>query len=52
MRMYDNGIYRDMTEEEIKAGPVPAPPLPSIEQRLQALESAMLMQILGGATDV
>ena len=45
MRIYDNGIYRDMTPEEIAAfekeaanAPIPEP---TAEERLAALESRM-----------
>jgi hypothetical protein len=54
MRICENGIYRDATPEELEAMQnveSPAPP-PSIEERLAALESAMLSQILGGAENV
>lgn len=45
MRIYDNGIYRDMTPEEIaaferEAANAPAPE-PTAEERLAALESRM-----------
>ena len=52
MRICENGIYRDMTPEEIAemerlAAEAPAPePIP--EERIAALESAMLEMIMGG----
>lgn len=48
MRKYENGQYVDMTEEEITAlaqGEVLVEP--TTEERLSALEAAMLEQILG-----
>ena len=53
MRIYENGIYRDMTAEEIAelealAAEAPAPE-PTAEDRLAALEAAMLEMIMGGA---
>ena len=44
----DNGIYREMTEEEVSETVNTAPLAPSSEDRIQALESAMLDMILGG----
>ena len=46
MKTYENGIYRDMTPEEIAAyealaAEVPEPE-PTPEERIAALESAML----------
>lgn len=45
MRIYDNGIYRDMTPEEIEAmeeAQEQAPPhVPTPEERLDAIESAL-----------
>lgn len=45
MRIYDNGLYRDMTPEEVAAmedmaeqAPAPAP---TAEERLEALEAAL-----------
>jgi hypothetical protein len=54
MKKYVDGKYVEMTAEEIeqlasKAGTKPAP---SVEERLEALEYAMLEQILGGADNV
>ena len=53
MRICENGIYRDMTAEEIEelealAEEAPAPE-PTAEDRLAALEAAMLEMIMGGA---
>lgn len=50
MKIYENGIIRDMTPEEIAeleklAAEAPAPE-PTPEERLEALESAML-EVLG-----
>ena len=46
MRIYDNGIYRDMTPEEIEAmegAQEQAPPhVPTPEERLDALEAAIM----------
>jgi hypothetical protein len=43
MRVYDNGIYRDMTEEEIKNNAVVQQSEPDItaEERIEALEAAI-----------
>ena len=45
MRIYDNGIYRDMTPEEVQAmeeAQEQAPPhVPTPEERLDALEAAI-----------
>jgi len=52
MRIYDNGIYRDATEQEIAEMQAMAEQeqegLPSAEERLEALENAMLEMMLGG----
>jgi len=44
MRVYDNGIYRDMTEEEIKNNAVVQQSEPDITDadRLVALEAAFM----------
>ena len=48
MRVMENGVYRDMTAEEMAALQREARPVdPSLEERLEALESAMLEQLLG-----
>lgn len=46
MRIYDNGLYRDMTPEEVAAmedmaEQAPAP-VPTAEERLDALEAAIM----------
>lgn len=46
MKKCVNGKYFDMTEEEIKA--LCEDTEPTFEERLEALESAMLEQILKG----
>ena len=53
MRICENGIYRDMTPEEVAEfeklvaeQPVPEP---TPEERIAALEAAMLEMIMGGA---
>lgn len=54
MRILDNGVYRDMTEDEIKANlpeNLEEKKQPSLEERLSALEAAMLEQILRGVTN-
>lgn len=53
MKKYVNGKYLEMTEEEIESmkANIPAEQPPSFEDRLAALEGAMLEQILGGAAD-
>lgn len=53
MRICENGIIRDMTAEEVAelealAAEAPAPE-PTAEDRLAALEAAMLEMIMGGA---
>ena len=53
MKICENGIYRDMTAEEIAelealAAEAPASE-PTAEDRLAALEAAMLEMIMGGA---
>lgn len=55
MRIYDNGIYRDMTQEELEefeAHIQEGVEEPTFEERIAALEAAMLEQILGGTTNV
>ena len=53
MKVLDNGIYRDATEKDIKEEQVEhIEHTPTTEERLEALESAMLAQILGGAVNV
>ncbi len=50
MKKYENGRYVEMTAEEEEAALVPtetAPP--SAEERIAALEAAMLSLVLGGA---
>ena len=53
MRISDNGTIRDMTPEEaaehsamLAAQPAPEP---TAEERLEALEAAMLELVMGGA---
>jgi len=50
MRICENGIYRDMTAEEIAALDVEqttqAVATPSIEERLSAVEAALLEEVL------
>lgn len=53
MKICENGVMRDMTPEEIAelealAAEAPAPE-PTVEDRLAALEAAMLEMIMGGA---
>lgn len=53
MKICENGVMRDMTPEEIAeleelAAEAPAPE-PTAEDRLAALEAAMLEMIMGGA---
>lgn len=52
MRISENGVIRDMTPEEeaeynamLAAQPVPEP---TAEERLEALEAAMLELVMGG----
>ena len=54
MKKYVKGQYIEMTAEEIEAmkAEMPAKQAPTYEERLAALESAMLAQILGGAVNV
>ena len=53
MKVYENGIYREATEEEIADLYAEQPEhIHTTEERLEALESAMLAQILGGAVNV
>lgn len=53
MRISDNGIIRDMTlaeEAEYNAMLAAQPePEPTAEERLEALEAAMLELVMGGA---
>lgn len=46
MRIYDNGIYRDMTQEEIdeynKNNQEQPPQEPSIEERIASVEELIL----------
>ena len=53
MKICENGVMRDMTPDEIAelealAEEAPAPE-PTVEDRLAALEAAMLEMIMGGA---
>lgn len=51
MKKYENGRYVEMTAAEIAAvQPAEGTP-PTAEERLAALESAMLSLVLGGETD-
>jgi hypothetical protein len=54
MKKYVKGQYIEMTEEEVAAmqAEMPAEQPPTYDERLAALESAMLAQILGGAVNV
>ena len=54
MRICENGVYRDATPEEMEVMQNEETPVlpPSVEERLAALESAMLAQILGGVSNV
>ena len=50
MRVMENGVYRDMTAEEMAAlqnEQEEQVVTPTLEERLEALESAMLEQLLG-----
>lgn len=50
MKKYENGKYEEMTAEEIKdldGAKQEATTIPSLEDRLSALEAAMLENILG-----
>ena len=53
MKICENGVMRDMTPEEsaeLEALAAKAPaPEPTAEDRLAALEAAMLEMIMGGA---
>ncbi len=55
VRVYDNGIYRDATAEELaelEAMGQAQPPIPPTEaERLSALEAAMLELMMGGTGD-
>ena len=48
MRVYDNGIYRDATAEELAEleamGQAQPPISPTVTERLSALEAAMLVR--------
>lgn len=53
MKISENGVIRDMTQAEeaeynamLAAQPVPGP---TAEERLEALEAAMLELVMGGA---
>lgn len=50
MKIYDNGIYRDMTPEEIASLKTEeaTEQKPTVEERLEALEMALIEQLLGG----
>jgi hypothetical protein len=53
MKIYDNGTYREMTEEEIASMKVAEPArVPTLEERLEAVEMALLEQLLGGLNNV
>ncbi len=56
MRVYDNGIYRDATAEELAEleamGQAQPPISPTVTERLSALEAAMLELMMGGTGDV
>ena len=53
MKKYADGKYIEMTEEDLrKHAELGVPSAPSLEARLEALEAAMLEQLLGGAADV
>lgn len=46
MRIYDNGVYRDMTQEEIeecnKQQQEQAPQAPTLEERIASVEDVIL----------
>lgn len=52
MRIFDGKVYRDATDEEIKALKIPTiNSLPTTDERLEALENAMqdlILLSLGG----
>ena len=51
MKIYDNGIYRSATPEEVTAmqqAAVNQPAVPTPEERLAALESAILAMLGNG----
>lgn len=54
MRICEDGVYRDMTQDEIESvmQDLYREEPPTTEERLAALEAAMLEQILGGTTSV
>ena len=56
MRVYDNGINRDATAEELSElesiGQAQPPISPTEAERLSALEAAMLELMMGGTGDV
>lgn len=55
MKVWDNGVVREMTAEEVAALRKEQSKFdqePTTEERLAALESAMLAQILGGVSNV
>ena len=47
MKKYENGQYLAMTAEEMAALGAAEPPQPTVDERLAALEAAMLEQIMG-----
>ena len=55
MRVYDNGIYRNATAEELAEleakGQAQPPISPTEAERLSALEAAMLELMMGGTGD-
>lgn len=46
MRIYDNGVYRDMTQEEIeeynKQQQAQSPQAPTLEERIASVEDVIL----------
>ena len=49
MKKIVNGIYVEMTKEEIEAANVETTPQPiTVEERIEALESALLEVVLNG----
>ena len=49
MKKIVNGIYVEMTQEEIEAASVEIAPQPiTVEERIEALESALLEVVLNG----
>ena len=47
MKIYDGGVIRDMTAEE-EAAMIEAAARHEVEERLEALEAAMLELVMGG----